>query len=105
MSSGTIGANKKPLTVNDTNYAYKSNYQAINDINIKAHDDQYKKADVQYIISNEGNINAEFTGYARVKDTYAGGGTINVTNRTNKMNLVNKGTTPNTGKTYFEYRK
>ncbi len=105
MSSGTIGSNNKPLTVNDTNYAYKSNYQAINDINIKAHDDQYKKADVQYIISNEGNINAEFTGYARVKDTYAGGGTINVTNRTNKMNLVNKGTTPNTGKTYFEYRK
>ena len=105
MSSDTIGTTKKPLTVNDTNYAYKSYYQAINDVNLKAQDDNYKKADVQYIISNNGNINAEFTGNARVKDTYAGGGTINVTNRTNKMNLVNKGTTPNTKDTYFELKK
>lgn len=104
ISSGTIGKNEKPLTVNDTNYAYKSDYQAIGDINLKSLDDQYDKADVRYIISNEGNINAEFTGLARVKDTYAGGGTINVTNRTRKMNLVNNGTTPNTGITYYNFR-
>jgi len=104
ISSGTIGQNGKPLTINDTNYAYKSDYQAIGDINLKSLDDQYNKADVRYIISNEGNIDAEFTGLARVKDTYAGAGNINVTNRTRKMNLVNKGTTPNTGYTYYNFR-
>jgi len=104
ISSGTIGENENALNINDTNYAYKSDYQAIGDINMKSLDDKYTKADVRYIISNTGNINAEFTGRARVKDSFAGGGQINVTNRTGKMNLVNKGTTPNTGSTYYIFR-
>lgn len=106
-SSGTIGTEDNALTVNDTNYAYKSNYQAIGDVNLKAQDNQYRKADVKYIISNNGNVNAEFVGVARVKDTYSGNGKVNVTNRTGKMNLVNNGKTPNTtnADTYFDFAK
>lgn len=106
-SSGTIGTKDNALTVNDTNYAYKSNYQAVGDVNLKALDNQYKKADVKYIISNTGDVNAEFVGSARVKDTFSGNGNVNITNRTGKMNLVNKGTTPNTTNTdtYFDFAK
>lgn len=107
VSSGTIGTKDNALTVNDTNYAYKSDYQALGDINLKAQDKQYKKADVRYIISNNGDINAEFTGNARLKDTYSGNGNINVTNNTNKkMNLVNNGKTPNTTNenTYYDFK-
>lgn len=106
-SGGTIGTTDNALTVNDTNYAYKSNYQAIGDVNLKAQDNQYRKADVKYIISNNGNVNTEFVGVARVKDTYSGNGNVNVTNRTGKMNLVNNGKTPNTtnADTYFDFQK
>ena len=103
ISSGAIGEEGNELTFNDTNYAYKSDVLAIDDINMKALDDEYDQADVRYIISKNGNINAEFTGLARVKDTYAGGGTINITNRTGKMNIENLGSTPNTESTYFDY--
>ncbi len=103
ISSGAIGEAGNELTFNDTNYAYKSDILAIDDINIKALDDQYDKADVRYIISKNGDINAEFTGLARVKDTYAGGGDINITNRTGRMNIENLGSTPNTESTYFDY--
>ncbi len=103
ISAGKIGEEGNALTFNDTNYAYKSDVLAIDDINIKAQDDKYDKADVRSIISKRGNINAEFTGLARVKDTYAGGGSINVTNRTGKMNIENLGSTPNTESTYFDY--
>ena len=91
ISSGSIGTDEKALTFNDTNYAYKSDYEALGDINIKALDDQYSKADVRYIISRDGKIKAEFTGNARVKDTYSGAGVIDVTNRTGNMNLINNG--------------
>ena len=104
ISSGSIGTDDSVLNINDTNYAYKSDYQAIGDINLKSLDDQYNKADVRYIISNTGKINAEFTGLARVKDTYSGSDQISVTNRTGRMNLVNNGTTPNTGLTYYTFR-
>lgn len=103
ISSGTIGEENNALTFNDTNYAYKSDYEALGDINLQALDDQYSKADVRYIISKDGKIKAEFTGYARVKDTYSGAGVIDVTNRTRKMNLINNGSTPNTGVTYFNF--
>ncbi len=104
ISAGEIGEEGNALTFNDTNYAYKSDILSIGDINIKAQDDQYDKADVRSIISKRGNINAEFTGLARVKDTYAGGGQINITNRTSgKMNIENLGSTPNTESTYFDY--
>lgn len=103
ISSGTIGTDDKALTINDTNYAYKSDYEALNDINLRALDDQYSKADVRYIISRDGKIKAEFTGNARVKDTYSGAGSIDVTNRTGRMNLINNGSTPNTGITYFNF--
>ena len=105
ISSGSIGTDEKALTFNDTNYAYKSDYEALGDINIKALDDQYSKADVRYIISRDGKIKAEFTGNARVKDTYSGAGVIDVTNRTGNMNLINNGSTPNTGLTYFNFLK
>ena len=105
ISSGTIGSEDKALTVNDTNYAYKSDYEALGDINFKALDDQYSKADVRYIITRDGKIKAEFTGNARVKDTYSGAGVIDVTNRTGNMNLINNGSTPNTDITYFNFLK
>ena len=105
ISSGTIGSEDKALTVNDTNYAYKSDYEALGDINLQALDDQYSKADVRYIITRDGKIKAEFTGNARVKDTYSGAGVIDVTNRTGNMNLINNGSTPNTGITYFNFLK
>ena len=101
ISSGTIGTEDSALTVNDTNYAYKSYYQALEDINLTSLDDEYNKADVTYIISNNGSINAEFTGLARVKDAYSGTGEINITNRTGTMNLVNEGSTENAGVTYY----
>ena len=58
-------------------------------------------------ISYTGDVNAEFVGSARVKDTFSGNGNVNITNRTGKMNLVNKGTTPNTTNTdtYFDFAK
>lgn len=105
ISSGTIGTEENALTINDTNYAYKSDYEALNDIVIKALDDQYSKADVRYIITRDGKIKAEFTGNARVKDTYSGANVVDVTNRTGKMNLINNGSTPNTGITYFNFLK
>ena len=105
MSSGTIGEEDNALTFNDTNYAYKSYYEALDDINIKALDDEYSKADVTYIITRDGKLKAEFTGNARVKDTYSGAGEIDVTNRTGRMNLINNGSTPNTGITYFNFLK
>ncbi len=103
ISSGTIGSEDAALTFNDTNYAYKSDYEALGDINIKALDDQYSKADVRYIITRDGKIKAEFTGLARVKDSYSGAGIIDITNRTGNMNLINNGSTPNTGITYFNF--
>ncbi len=103
ISSGTIGTEDTALTINDTNYAYKSDYEALGDINLYSLDDEYSKADVRYIISRDGKIKAEFTGNARVKDTYSGAGVIDVTNRTGNMNLINNGSTPNTGITYFNF--
>ena len=101
IASGSIGAKNNKLTFNQTDADnYEFNALAINDINVKGHDDAHSETNVGSMIAKNGSINAEFAGNVNVKETTAAK-ELNITTRGAELNIEHLGSVPNTPVDYY----